>query len=323
MSRPLQAPMHAHLVTPLIARDPAMLAVIRRIEQVAGSTVPVLITGESGTGKELVAAHLHRFSGRTTRPFVHLNCLGLADGLRDAEPPEAALHEAARLNLSHGGTLVLDEIGEMDPRVQAKLLQVLRQHESCLHAREETRIIAISTRGLQEEVKSGRFRTELFFRLNVVEIKLPALRDRPDDIPALAQFLLDRFAGRHGIQQLALTGAALGKLLQHSWPGNVRELENVLYRAALAETGQVITPDALEIDLEQPSAPNRSIVNTAGRTIEAVEKDMILDRLRHCAGNRARAATTLGISIRTLRNKLNDYERNGTRIPRPMVVAVG
>ena len=326
----LTAPAALAEVGPIIARDPAMLAVVRRIEQVALSTVPVLIAGEIGTGKALVAAHLHQCSDRRAGAFVVVDCATLTEARLDLELSSAervgADMQAATTN---GRTLVLHDIGAMNAGVQAEMVRVLRRQEAerrtgGASGHDGIRILATTNGGIQDDVRLGRFRADLFFRLNVIEIKLPALRDRPADIPALAEHFTRKLTGNAGGPALGITDAAMEVLLRHSWPGNVRELENVIHRAVLTETGHSISPATLAIDAIEPPRGDKhealQTVSTSDRTIEAVEKDMILDRLRQCKGNRAHTATTLGISIRTLRNKLNDYERNGTRIPKPIIV---
>jgi DNA-binding NtrC family response regulator len=211
--------------------------------------------------------------------------------------------------------------------------------------------VATTSKNLQEEVRMGRFRAALFFRLNVLTVKVPPLRERPADIAALAEEFAASAASAGGLPARALSADSLALLSRHSWPGNVRELANVMHRAALIATGPSITPAALELDLPDDAGPPDAAAEapaarattpaacsvgtapaptpappaaarTAGRTIEAMEKDMILDTLLHCKGNRGQTATILGISIRTLRNKLHEYERGGTRIPRPVIIAV-
>ena len=346
----------------MVVRDPAMLALMRRVEQVALSNATVLITGESGTGKELIAAHLHRSSGRLGRPLVALNCAAIPDALPESElfghEPGAFLGAMSRrigkFEAADGGTLLLDEIGEMDLRMQAKVLRAVQQREfdrvggeRLVHV--DVRIVATTNRNLHEEVRLGRFRTDLFFRLNVITLKVPPLRERPADIPALADFFARTFAQANGRPGGTVSPEGHAMLLRHAWPGNVRELENVMHRAVLTETSPCIAPSALDIDApgtapgnapgnDQGSNPSSApdlaslaaavapehlaAVHTSGRTIQAVEKDMILDTLYRCKGNRGQTASVLGISIRTLRNKLHEYERDGTRVPRPVVVAV-
>ncbi len=340
---PSPAATHPGAGEPMVVRDPAMAALVRRVEQVARSNATVLITGESGTGKELVAAHLHRSSGRVGRPFVALNCAAIPDALLESELfghepgafPGAVSRRVGKFEAADGGTLLLDEIGEMDLRMQAKLLRAVQQREvdrvgGDWPVRVDVRIVATTNRNLQEEVRLGRFRTDLFFRLNVITLKVPPLRERPADIPALADAFARDFARENGRPARAVSPDAHAALLRHAWPGNVRELESVMYRAVLTEAGPCITPSAIDIDAAGPDIPGlasslaeraAAAVHTSGRTIQAVEKDMILDTLYQCKGNRGQTAAVLGISIRTLRNKLHEYEREGTRVPRPVVVA--
>jgi DNA-binding NtrC family response regulator len=319
----------------MVVRAPAMADLLRRIEHVAPSNATVLILGESGTGKELIAAHLHRSSARRDGPYVVLNCAAIQDSQLESalfgeEPrafPGAASGRVGKFEAANGGTLLLDEIGEMDPRVQAKLLRVLQQREidrvgGSQPIPLDVRIVATTSRNLQEEVRLRRFRADLFFRLNVVTVKVPPLRERPADVPALAARFAADFARVNNLPAGAVSPDALAILLAHRWPGNVRELENVIHRAVLNESSAWITPAALEIDTEDMIAeppsdaprrgiPGRAMWPTAGRTIEAVEKDMILDALRQCEGNRGQTAAVLGISIRTLRNKLQLYRQGG------------
>jgi two-component system response regulator FlrC len=346
----------------MVIRDSSMAALMRRVEHVAPSNATVLIIGESGTGKELIAAHLHRCSGRHGGAFVAINCAGIPDALLESElfgHEKGAFYGATsrrigKFEAANGGTLLLDEIGEMDLRMQAKVLRALQQREIDRVGGKgpvpiDVRIVATTNRNLQQEVRQGRFRADLLFRLNVITLKVPPLRERPADIPALADFFARKFARANGRSNGTVTPKALDQLQQHTWPGNVRELENVMHRAVLIETEASITSVALDIDTADatpdsgprmaPLAPwsaslvpfdtssvlppvLRGALPTAGRTIEAVEKDMILDTLCRSKGNRSQAAAVLGISIRTLRNKLHEYERNGTPIPRPVVIAV-
>jgi two-component system response regulator FlrC len=344
----------------MVIRDQSMAALMRRVEHVAPSNATVLIIGESGTGKELIAAHLHRCSGRHRGAFVAINCAGIPDALLESElfgHEKGAFYGATsrrigKFEAANGGTLLLDEIGEMDLRMQAKVLRAVQQREIDRVGGNgpvpvDVRIVATTNRNLQQEVRQGRFRADLLFRLNVITLKVPPLRERPADIPALADFFARKFAQANARSNGVVTPKALAQLQQHTWPGNVRELENVMHRAVLIETGASISSVALDIDtadatsgpgMASPAPGSASVVAvytssvlpavpraalaTAGRTIEAVEKDMILDTLCQSKGNRSQAAAVLGISIRTLRNKLHEYERNGTPIPRPVVIAV-
>jgi two-component system response regulator FlrC len=330
----------------VVVRDPAMTALMRRVEDVASSNATVLISGESGTGKELVAAHLHRSSGRRDGGFVALNCAAIPDVLLESELFGheqgvffgATSRRIGKFEAASGGTLLLDQIGDMDLRMQAKVLRAIERREidrvgGDRPVRVDVRIVATTNRDLQKEVRLGHFRADLLFRLNVITLKVPPLRERPADLPALADFFVRKFAQANGRPASTISPQALAVLQQHLWPGNVRELENVMHRAVLTETGPSITPSALDIDAFDASDEVGSAVatypievpmamSTAGRTIEAVEKDMILETLCQRKGNRSQTATVLGISIRTLRNKLHEYERGGTRIPRPVVVGV-
>jgi DNA-binding NtrC family response regulator len=364
-SLPARAP--KGLADPMVIRDPSMVALMRQVEHVAPSNATVLIIGESGTGKELIAAHLHRCSDRHAGPFVAINCAGIPDALLESElfgHEKGAFYGATsrhigKFEAANGGTLLLDEIGEMDLRMQAKVLRAVQQREIDRVGGKapvpiDVRIVATTNRNIQQEVRQGRFRADLMFRLNVITLKAPPLRERPADIPALADFFARKFARANGRSNGTVTPKALELLRQHTWPGNVRELENVMHRAVLIESGPSITSVTFDIDTGgatadsgpgmAPPAPGSAslapfdtspvppdgpkialrttTLPTAGRTIEAVEKDMILDALYRSKGNRSQAASVLGISIRTLRNKLHEYERDGTPIPRPVVIAV-
>jgi DNA-binding NtrC family response regulator len=313
----------AHAV--LVVGDPAMADLVQRVTQIAPGSAAVMISGECGTGKELVAAHLHRQSGRDSQRFSVLPCTAI---------PEAALEEALfgpDSGAFAGGTLLLDEIGDMELPQQAQLLRALQLHEGQRAAGgQPVRIVTTTSRNLQEDMRNGRFRADLFFRLNVIALKVPPLRDRPDDVPVLAHHFAEHFARSNRLPASHVLPETMALLQLHRWPGNVRELRNVMHRAVLMETGPRITPRSLDFDppvhaaAHQPPAEGltRDVVPTSGRTIEAVEKDMILEALRQTKGNRGQTALVLGISIRTLRNKLHEYERDGTRIPRPVVIAV-
>lgn len=308
----------------MVVRDQGMVNLLQLVAQVAPSSAPVMISGECGTGKERVAAHLHRNSGRASQSLTILPCTAIS---------EAELEQALfghRSGTFAGGTLLLDEIGEMDLPQQAKLLRALQLHEQDRATGGlPVRIVATTSRNLQADMDLGRFRADLFFRLNVITIKVPPLRDRPGDVPALAEHFADSFSLANFQRPGCILRETMDMLQQHRWPGNVRELKNVMHRAVLMETGPCLTPQSLDIDQQglvgvlEPVTPSAyAIVDTNGRTIEAVEKDMILNTLCQLKGNRGQTALVLGISIRTLRNKLHEYERDGTRIPRPVVIAV-
>lgn len=322
-----------HKIAAMVVADPSMAAVVACAENVASSNAIVLVTGESGAGKEVVAAHLHRCSARSAQPFVLLDCEAGADAFPADRPFGGGCFEAA-----DGGTLLLDEVGGMDLRMQAKLLGALQDREAgrSVGAPFNVRIVATTNRDLQREIRLGRFRVDLYFRLNVVSIKVPPLRTRPLDVAALATSFTRKYAAANGRTATAVSPEALAALGRHAWPGNVRELSNVVQRAVLVEAGPFVTEGSIDIDpfsgtpddsvADLPWAPFEirpgSLVQTEGRTIEAVERDMILETLCRYKANRSQAALVLGISTRTLRNKLRDYERNGLRIPRPIVVAM-
>jgi DNA-binding NtrC family response regulator len=231
-----------------------------------------------------------------------------------------------------GGTLLLDEIGEMDPRLQAKILRALQEREidrlgGAGPVKVDVRILAATNRDLAAEVAAGRFREDLFFRLNVVALRIPALRDRPEDILPIAEHFARRYAEANGLPQRRFAPAARAALLSHPWSGNVRELENTVHRAVLLAEGEEIGAEAVELHVPAPRAGQAAIIADpqpvravgvaalVGRRMEDVERDLILETLTHCLGNRTRAAEILGISIRTLRNKLHEYRAAGAPVP--------
>ncbi len=317
----------------LIARDPVMLATVRRADQVAPSEASILITGESGTGKEVVARHIHRRSRRMNGPFVALNCAAIPENLLESELfghekgafSGAIARRAGKFEAADGGTLLLDEITEMDVRLQAKLLRAIQEREidrlgGTAPVKINVRILATSNRDIPSEVAAGRFREDLYFRLNVVNLRLPPLRERPGDIEALADHYARRYADVNGVPYRRLSGAALQKLSAHSWRGNVRELENTVHRAVLLATGSTIGPEAIETAGSAPETTPKTaggVTGLVGQTMERVERDLILETLGHTLGNRTHAAVILGISIRALRNKLRDYGRAGMTVPPP------
>ena len=327
----------------LVARDPAMLAAVRRAEQVATSDASVLIGGESGTGKEVLARHIHRRSRRAAGPFVALNCAALPETLLESELfghergafSGAVARRVGKFEAADGGTLLLDEISEMDVRLQAKLLRAIQEREidrlgGAAPVRVNVRILATSNRDLPAEVAAGRFREDLYFRLNVVGLRIPPLRERPADVPALAEHYARRYAEVNGLPHRPLSATAVRRLTAHAWRGNVRELENAVHRAVLLATGDEIGPDAVELSpypatkiapgaAVPPPASDRAggVAGLVGRTVDEVERDLILETLTHTLGNRTHAATILGISIRALRNKLRDYAQAGVPVPPP------
>jgi DNA-binding NtrC family response regulator len=321
----------------MVARDPAMLAAVRRAEQVAGADASVLITGESGTGKEVLARHIHRRSRRSGGPFVALNCAAIPENLLESELfghekgafSGALARRVGKFEAADGGTLLLDEVSEMELRLQAKLLRALQEREidrvgGSAPVRVNVRILATCNRDLPGEVTRGTFREDLYFRLNVVSLRIPALRERPGDIAPLAEHFARRYAEVNGLAMRPLSVEAMRLLTAHAWRGNVRELENTIHRAVLLAGGDVIDTDAIELAPglaaagERDAAPaGEGIAGLVGRRMNDVERDLILETLSHTLGNRTHAATILGISIRALRNKLRDYAAHGIAVPPP------
>jgi two-component system response regulator FlrC len=293
----------------------------------------VLITGESGTGKEVLARLIHRTSRRARGAFVALNCAAIPENLLESELfghekgafSGALARRIGKFEAADGGTLLLDEISEMDIRLQSKLLRAIQEREidrvgGSAPVRVNVRILATSNRDLPAEAAAGRFREDLFFRLNVVGLRIPPLRERPADIPALATHFARHYADINGLPQRKLSRPALALLSAQYWRGNVRELENTLHRAVLLAEGDEIGPDAIELPGARPAppAPNGTFVS---RRMDDMERALILDTLSHTLGNRTHAATMLGISIRALRNKLKDYAQAGIEVPRPQAGA--
>ncbi|MFY9291362.1 MAG: sigma-54 dependent transcriptional regulator [Methylorubrum rhodinum] len=325
-------------------RDPSMERVVKLAEQVARSEASVLITGESGTGKEVLARHVHAKSNRGSRPFVCVNCAAIPEALLESELfghekgafTGAVARRIGRFEEANGGTLLLDEISEMDVRLQSKLLRALQERVidrvgGAAPVKVDIRVLATSNRNLAEEVKKGTFREDLFYRLNVVHLRLPPLRERPADILELAAHFARKYAEINGVPVRALAREGQSLVARNPWRGNVRELENTIHRAVLLAQGAEIGPDAIlspegeSLAHPAPSGPVERAATLAeaatrglvGRTVADVERDLILDTLDHCLGNRTHAARILGISIRTLRNKLNEYVDAGVPVAEP------
>lgn len=314
-------------VSNLVFASGAMRDVLALADRIAPADASVLITGESGTGKEVVARYIHRRSQRAKEAFVSINCAAIPDTLLESElfghekgAFTGALHRRiGKFEEASGGTLLLDEISEMDGRLQAKLLRALQEKEidrvgGSQPVKVNLRVLATSNRVLQEEMRAGRFREDLFFRLNVIHLHLPPLRDRREDIRPLAEHFAGKYAAVNGVPERALTPAALAALERYSWPGNIRELENTLHRAVLLGTGETIDEDAVRLPASSAQENKTHTEGGAaasplvGRTVDSVEQELIVNTLNQCLGNRTHAATVLGISIRTLRNKLKQYE---------------
>lgn len=346
----------------MVVRDPLMQLCVRRAEQVATSDASILITGESGTGKELLARHVHRCSRRASGPLVAVNCAAIPESLLESELfghekgafSGAVARRIGKFEAACGGTLLLDEVSEMDVRLQAKLLRALQEREidrlgGSAPVAIDTRIIATTNRNLADAVRAGQFREDLFFRLNVITLAIPRLRDRPADIAALAGHFTRYYASVNGLPYRPLDQDALRLLGLHPWRGNVRELENTVHRAVLLAQGASITPAAIELEpfspppakrqscgpsapdgaasgpseSDAPGEPDRNaptpdaVAALVGRPMRDVERALILQTLAHTLGNRTHAAVILGISIRALRNRLREYAREGAAVPPP------
>ena len=321
----------------LLGRSPVMEQLRQLIRKVARTQATVLIQGESGTGKELVARALYRESPRASAPFIKVNCAAIPENLIESEffgHEKGAFTGAmnkreGRFELAHGGTILLDEVSEVSPQVQAKLLRVLQERElervgGNRTIKVDVRVIATTNRNLEISVEKKEFRQDLFFRLNVVPILVPPLRERKEDIGFLAAQFMKRFARKHGVRVSGISPACSQALLNHSWPGNVRELQNVIERAViLCADGEDLSTDHLGFSgastpasTVSEAAPAGSVASSSSsassgetviRPLEEIEKQHILFVLEKCGDNRTHAAKKLGISIRTLRNKLHEY----------------
>jgi DNA-binding NtrC family response regulator len=303
----------------IIGAAPPMQRVFEIIDQVAPSRATVLISGESGTGKELVANAIHQRSPRAAGPFIKLHCAALAESLLESELfghekgsfTGAMMRKDGRFSLADGGTLFLDEIGEVSPAIQVKLLRFLQEHEfervgGTQTIRVDVRVIAATNRNLMEEIAKGRFREDLYYRLNVVSLEMPSLRERRSDIPALANFFIDRYAKDSSKTIEGCAPAALELLMNYSWPGNVRELENAIERAVVLSSGSLIDAKQLPAAVKPVVAPSGMPV-VPGATLAEVERYTILETLKSTGGSTSRAAEILGISPRTIQYRLHDY----------------
>ncbi|MFL5814632.1 MAG: sigma-54 interaction domain-containing protein [Bdellovibrionia bacterium] len=328
-------------MTEIITADRRMRELIQLAKTVAQSKATVLIQGESGTGKELMASLVHDNSTRAGRPFVAINCAAIPENLLESELfgyergafTGAVSSKAGKFEFANGGTLLLDEISEMDIRLQAKLLRVLQEGEvDRIGGRKpipvDVRIIATCNKNLADCVRDGTFREDLFYRLNVVNLTIPPLRERIGDVRILSSHFMAQYAEKNGKSLASISPEALGMLEGHVWPGNVRELENVIERAVITASNQSIAAkdiaverrsvslgDAQALVAEQTaSAAMPQAPWTPGQTLNDIERTVILDALEYHKGNRTHTARALGISIRTLRNKLSEYRQLGIQV---------
>lgn len=317
----------------LIYGDKKTEAVLKLAKQVAPSEANILLTGQSGTGKEVFSRFIHDNSKRANKKFVAVNCAAIPETLLESELfgyekgafTGAVARRIGKFEEASGGTLLLDEISETDVKIQAKLLRAIQEKEidrigGKAPIKVDTRIIATSNRNLDECVKNGTFRQDLYYRLNVVNINIPPLKDRPDDIIVLAKHFAKKYSELNDIPLKEMTPAAEQKLLNYLWPGNVRELENTVHRAVLLSIGDKIDEDAILLDdidavINPAAGTEMSGAEFVGSTVASMERNLIIDTLKHTMGNRTTAANILGISIRTLRNKLKQYQDEGFEVP--------
>jgi len=301
----------------IVGQSPAIQEVFKVIEQVAPSKASVLITGESGTGKELVAQAIHENSARASAPFVKLHCAALAETILESELfghekgsfTGAVGRREGRFKQADGGTLFLDEIGEISPAIQVKLLRFLQERTFERVGGNETvkvdvRIIAATNRDLAAEVAAGKFREDLYYRLNVVNVDMPPLRARPSDLLPLANHFLARFAKENGKRIEGFAEDALGRIASYRWPGNIRELENVIERSVVLCDGPMLTAKHLPAGV---GAVAKGAIRIPGSTLEEVERHLILATLEACGGRTSAAAQMLDISVRKIQYKLHEY----------------
>ncbi|MES2215109.1 MAG: sigma-54 dependent transcriptional regulator [Pseudomonadota bacterium] len=298
---------------PSICHSESMKYVMHVASKVAKSDANILITGKSGTGKEVLASYIHMNSARSSKPFVRVNCAAIPENLIESELfghekgafTGAIARRIGKFEESSGGTLLLDEISEMDIRLQSKLLRAIQEQEidrvgGTQPIKVDLRIIATSNRDLPEEIQKGTFREDLYFRLNIINIELPKLSDRRDDIADLSMFFIKKYSENNRLPIKHLSREALEALLSHSWPGNIRELENVLHRAVLLSSDREITASDLMLN-------KNTNLGFAGKKLADAEHELIAKTVSHCLGNNMAAANILGISIATLKEKLEYY----------------
>ncbi|MBN2516040.1 MAG: sigma-54-dependent Fis family transcriptional regulator [Deltaproteobacteria bacterium] len=321
----------------IVTRDDRMLSLLDLLKGIARSNSSVLIQGESGTGKELIARYIHHCSDRSRMPFVAVNCSAIPHNLLESEMfgyekgafTGAAIKRLGKFELAHGGTLLLDEISEMDLQLQAKLLRVIQESEVDRLGGKgpvpvDVRIIATTNADLKKRVSEKKFRDDLYYRLNVIPVKIPPLRERRDDIGVLTDYFLKKFNKRNGRKNCKVSKDVKVILEEHDWPGNVRELENVIERSVLICRDDIILPEHLYMDGDcgntehtentHQIAGGEQADTSQGLTLRDYEKGLIFDTLEKVGGNKTRASKILGISVRTMRNKLNEYKNDESMI---------
>lgn len=322
VSRALRPKEEGGVERPIIAKSQRMLELLDMAKEAAQSAAPVLITGESGTGKELLARYIHAQGPRREGPFVAVNCAAIPEGLLESELfghergafTGAVGQKKGKFELAHRGTLLLDEISEMPISLQAKLLRALQEGEvdrigGTKPVKVDVRPIATSNRDLLQRIKEGKFREDLYFRLNVIHLHIPPLRERREDIPLLVHHFLEKYSRLNGRPLRELSPKAMKALLDYHWPGNVRELENVIHRAVLFSRGERIEERDLRLETEALTEEGHRTLSDLN--LREAEKRLIVLALERAKGNRTEAARLLGVSVRTVRNKIKEYGLGG------------
>jgi len=314
LKRQLAAPPTSEIV----GRSPAMRRVYELVELVAPTDSVVLLQGESGTGKELIAQAIHDHSSRASKPFVKVNCAALTETLLESELfghekgafTGAYRQKKGKFELAHQGSILLDEVADLSPATQAKLLRVLQEYAfervgGTETLRVDVRVIAATNADLKARVAAGRFRDDLYYRLSVVPIRLPPLRERKEDIPALVSYFLETFAQRYGKPNLELTPELLDALVRYDWPGNVRELQNCVERMVVTARSTLLGVECLPAEM-RPTAPPPIPLSLVGQKLEELEERLIRETLEYTSGDRRKAASMLGVALRTLQRRIKE-----------------